>query len=199
MLDDADDEAGPSSDAFAHTEPVKGVVGYALTDKKRRSLLTPEFVARARCACRSLLSNKKPEARGSNSSRGLRFFPIDPLRSLEEQVRCSSKCAASSVSSVTPSRLRLQEGHPFDVILHKARTRCAPAVATAAPLAGSEPPARSCPRPRRTYGTGSRGSPLTRATTRGRASSTHPRQRDRRVWRRRESPLAPADAAACTL
>ena len=66
-------------------------VAYFVSDKKRDSLLTNEFVERARCGCPthspwcSLFC--APFSPPRLRLRGLRFVPVDPYTPLQEQVR----------------------------------------------------------------------------------------------------------------
>ena len=77
------------------------IVGYALTEKKCRSLFSPELINEAR-------------------AKGVHFLPIDPSRPIEDQVRPSD---AEKSDATPPPRSR---GHRVWNPRIRARTREAP-------------------------------------------------------------------------
>jgi hypothetical protein len=100
------EEAQPAAGSSARAEEDaafgEASVGYVFSEKKRGSLLTPEFIDRARCggarAARGVGAAWPAFSRGSSvgsdsrpccfaSARGLRFVPVDPFRALHEQAR----------------------------------------------------------------------------------------------------------------
>ena len=129
-------------------------VGYVFSDKKRSSLLTPEFISSARCACGA--TARSP---ASCLCRGLTRFWCCAAREAcascrwTRTDRWTSRCAPARrglpvrpciaaglalciplfglarATPLTPRAPHLQPGHPYEIILHKVRGApgaCAP-------------------------------------------------------------------------
>ena len=71
------------------------IVGYALTEKKCRSLFSPELIEEAR-------------------AKGVHFLPIDPARPIEDQVRPLPSCKVSLFDATPPPRFVGGQCHSRD-------------------------------------------------------------------------------------
>ncbi len=135
----AQDDAPACTSAAA--EP-SGVVGFLLSDKKRKSLLTQEFVERARCAGSAaaekvlmtalthtgLLRADSAACASCPSTRTGRWMSRRDARALACRRRAARVVVPNMCVPATETGRRApfsQEGHPFDVILHKARANAA--------------------------------------------------------------------------